>query len=140
MNSGNLTFDSLMNKKWTTIYVNKNAVELIESSQEKTMLDLIPYSDFGKMDDEQSIGFITYIIGPESRVQRNLESQLFRTLSVKEVSENQFEVTGLEYNASNFDFIDNKGVSRKPRSPIPPQADMNIPESPENLILTDLTL
>jgi predicted phage tail protein len=140
MNSGNLTFDSLMNKKWTTIYVNKNAVELIESSQEKTMLDLIPYSDFGKMDDEQSIGFITYIIGPESRVQRNLESQLFRTLSVKEVSENQFEVTGLEYNASKFDFIDKKGVSRKPRSPIPPQADMNIPESPENLILTDLTL
>ena len=69
-----------------------------------------------------------------------LEGQLFRVLNVKEIAENQFEVTGLEYNSSKFDFIDKKGVSRKPRSPIPPQADMDAPESPEDLVVTDLTL
>lgn len=140
INSGNSTFDSLINKKWTTVYVNKNTVELVESSQEKALLDSINYSSFVKTEDAQSIGFVTYIISPESRIQRNLESQLFRVLSVKEISENQFEVTGLEYNASKFDFIDKKGVSRKPRSPVPPQADMNVPESPEGLVLTDVTL
>lgn len=140
VDSGNATFDTLINKKWTTIYINKNAVELIESSQEKTLLDSISYSNFVKTEDGLSIGFVTYIISPESRIQRNLESQLFRTLSVKEIAENQFEVTGLEYNPSKFDFIDKKGVSRKPRSPVPPQADMNAPESPEGLVVTDVTL
>ena len=140
INSGNSTFDSLINKKWTTVYINKNTVELVESSQEKALLDSTNYSSFVKTEDAQSIGFITYIISPESRIQRNLESQLFRVLGVKEVSENQFEVTGLEYNASKFDFIDKKGVSRKPRSPVPPQADMNVPEGPEGLILTSVTL
>ena len=140
VNSSNSSFNSSLNNRWSVVYVNENAVELVNSSSEKTILDSIQYSDFQKIEGQESIGSVYYIIGPDSRIQRNLEGQLFRVLNVKEIAENQFEVTGLEYNSSKFDFIDKKGVSRKPRSPIPPQADMNAPESPEDLIITDLTL
>lgn len=140
VNSSNASFDSSVNSRWSVVYVNENAVELVSSSVEKTILDSLQYSDFQKIEGQESVGSVYYIIGPDSRIQRNLEGQLFRVLNVKEVAENQFEVTGLEYNSSKFDFIDKKGVSRKPSSPIPPQADMNAPESPEDLIITDLTL
>jgi len=140
VNSSNSSFDSSINSRWSVVYVNENAVELVNSSAQKTILDSIQYSDFQKIEGQESIGSVYYIIGPDSRIQRNLEGQLFRVLNVKEIAENQFEVTGLEYNSSKFDFIDKKGVSRKPRSPIPPQADMDAPESPEDLIITDLTL
>ena len=140
VNSSNSSLNSSINNRWSVVYVNENAVELVNSSSEETILDSIQYSDFQKIEGQESIGSVYYIIGPDSRIQRNLEGQLFRVLNVKEIAENQFEVTGLEYNSSKFDFIDKKGVSRKPRSPIPPQADMNAPESPEDLIITDLTL
>ena len=54
--------------------------------------------------------------------------------------DNQYEVVGLEYNASKFDAVDKKGIIKKPHLPIPPQADMNIPDAPTQLILNDLTV
>jgi hypothetical protein len=60
-------------------------------------------------------------------------------MSVKEVQDNEYEVVGLEYNASKFAAVDKKGVVRKPTLPIPPQADMAIPEAPDGLQLIDLT-
>jgi len=68
-----------------------------------------------------------------------LEGQLFRTMSVKEMDENKYEVTGLEYVQAKFDSVDKKSIVRRPVIPIPPQADMAIPEAPTDLILTDLT-
>ena len=47
---------------------------------------------------------------------------------------------GLEYNESKFDAIDRRKAVRKPYLPIPPQVDMKIPDPPEDLILTDLTV
>jgi hypothetical protein len=75
-----------------------------------------------------------------SLVERFLEGQLFRTIGVKEISENKYEVTGLEYNYSKFYAVDQKGAVRTPALPIPPQADMSIPEAPDGLLLFDLTV
>ena len=66
--------------------------------------------------------------------------QLFRTLSVKELSENKYEVTALEYNPSKFLAAEKKGPPRSPSLPIPPQADMSLPEAPDGLLLFDLTV
>jgi hypothetical protein len=60
-------------------------------------------------------------------------------MSVKEVSKNSYEIVGLEYNPSKFDSVDKQFTVRRPVMPIPPQADMRIPEAPDSLILTDLT-
>ena len=58
---------------------------------------------------------------------------------IKELSENKYEVVGLEYNLSKFEAVDRKGIVRRPHFPIPPQADMEVPDSPSDLILNSLT-
>jgi len=60
-------------------------------------------------------------------------------MGVKEISENKYEVSGLEYNSSKFDAVDKKGIIKRPHLPIPPQADMSVPEAPTNLILSNLS-
>ena len=60
-------------------------------------------------------------------------------MSVKEIDDRKYEVSALEYNDSKFDSVDKFMSVKMPSVPIPPQADMTIPEPPENLILTDLT-
>jgi predicted phage tail protein len=123
--------NSNIDGKWKILKVNDNMIELIDSqSQYASSSSTITISNQAK---------VNYLENPQSAIQRYLQSQLFRTISVKEVSENKYEVTGLEYNQAKFSNVDKKGVIRKPVLPIPPQADMAIPESPENLILTDLT-
>ena len=119
--------DSNINGKWKILKVNDNMIELIDSQSQYASLS------------STIKGTVNYLENPQTAIQRYLQSQLFRTISVKEVSENKYEVTGLEYNQAKFSNVDKKGVIRKPVLPIPPQADMAIPESPENLILTDLT-
>ena len=85
-------------------------------------------------------GIVSVELAPESKILRNLESQLFRTVSVKEISENKYEVAALEYNISKFFAAEKKGPPRSPSLPIPPQADMSLPEAPDGLLLFDLSV
>lgn len=129
--SPNASLNQLLNDRWVTIFVNDNVVELIDSGQVAQLIDGAQIL---------SNGSVSFVESATSIVERYLEGQMFRTLSVKEISDNQYEVTGLEYNASKFDAVDKKGIIKKPHLPIPPQADMNIPEAPTQLILNDLTV
>ena len=76
---------------------------------------------------------------PNDSARRKLQGQFFRTAMVKEMDDNQYEVTGIEYNAAKFDSIDKKTIIKKPLLPIPPQEDMAVPPAPDGLLLTDLT-
>ena len=127
ISTNNSVFNSNMLREWNTIYVNNNAVELVSSESEAGLSFTF------------NSGEIRYDRGLTSLNQRYLEGQLFRTISVKEISENKYEVAGLEYNASKFDSVDKKGVVKKPHLPIPPQADMAVPEAPSNLVLFNLS-
>jgi predicted phage tail protein len=138
VNSASSEFNALINKEFSIIYISESSVEIVDSSGLYDSLRTIDISDFTILPDGSGIGSASYVRRPAVSAERKLESQLFRTLSVKETSKNEFEVTGLEYNPSKFRYVDKKGVIRKPRSPIPPQADMNIPDAPKNLILTSL--
>lgn len=129
-------YDSV-NKKWSTsiepwvlLKISDYKFELLDSSDLFSRLDSLSISNFGE---------INFLPPVELETERHLEGQLFRTMSVKEGNSNQYEVVGLEYNQSKFDAIDKRTVVRKPILPIPPQADMQIPEPPDSLILTDLT-
>jgi predicted phage tail protein len=126
-NSSSSTFSNLMQKEWSTIYVNPNVVELIGSETEAN--ETFTFTN----------GKIRYDASPEFINQRYLEGQLFRVMGVKEISENKYEVSGLEYNNSKFDAVDKKGIIKRPHLPIPPQADMSVPEAPTNLILSNLS-
>ena len=121
--------DSNIDGKWSILRVTDTVFELVESATAYALLS-------STITDQ---GQVSYLENPQSVIQRYLQSQLFRVLSVKELSENKYEVTGLEYNRSKFSAVDKKGVIRKPVLPIPPQADMSVPEAPDGLILTDLT-
>ena len=138
VDSANSQFNALINKELSVIYVSENSVEIVNSLDLYNLLKNIDISQFSVLPNSSGIGSASYVRRPEVSAERKLESQLFRTLSVKETSKNNFEVTGLEYNPSKFRSVDKKGVARKPKSPIPPQADMNIPDAPRNLILTSL--
>ena len=59
---------------------------------------------------------------------------------MKEISENKYEVTGLEYSPFKFNAVDKKGSTKQPAAPIPPQANMKVPEPPTNLQLTSLSI
>ena len=118
-----------LDKDWNIVRVDEDVLELISSSAEAQGFNEIVGS--GILSLTETLSTLT---------DRFLEGQLFRVLSVKEVSENQYEVTGLEYNYSKFSAVDKKGVVRPPSLPIPPQADMSIPEAPDGLLLFDLTV
>jgi predicted phage tail protein len=129
--SDNSQLNTLINRdNWFTVFINSNTVELIDSESAAQLIDSAQIT---------SRGSISYIESARSQVERYLEGQLFRLLSVKETSENNYEVVGLEYNKSKFNAVDKKGVIKRPHLPIPPQADMSIPDAPTNLILNDLT-
>jgi len=129
--SNDTNFNNEINQKWRIIIINENVFELIGSSQ--------AYTYFSSVSSVVNNGEINFIRDARSIVERTLEGQLFRTMSVKEIQNNEYEVVGLEYNASKFAAVDKKGVVRKPSLPIPPQADMAIPEAPDGLQLIDLT-
>jgi predicted phage tail protein len=127
-----------VDKRWTTsvdpwalIKINDYQFELVNSSPLVSKLNSSNITSYGK---------ISFTPPPSSEAERVLEGQLFRTMSVKEKSQNRYEIVGLEYNQSKFDAVDKQTVVRQPVMPIPPQADMRIPEAPDTLILTDLTI
>ena len=60
-------------------------------------------------------------------------------LANEAIDNNEFEITGGEYNPAKFKAVDEIKHLRKPFLPIPPQADMEIPDAPKNLNLFDLT-
>ena len=126
---------SAANATWHIAPLDENLFELIDSS---SIYNNVP--DIGDSASNVSSGFISFVASINSLIDRFLEGQLFRTLGVKEISENKYEVTGLEYNYSKFFAVDQRGVVRPPSLPIPPQADMSIPEAPDGLLLFDLTV
>ena len=85
-------------------------------------------------------GAVSFIRSSFNDVDSQLDSQLFRTMSVKEIDGNLYEVSGLEYVPAKFGAVDKRTKVVRPRLPIPPQASMDIPDAPTDLILTDLTL
>lgn len=129
-------YDSV-DKKWAT-----SVQPWVVSKVSDYQIDLIASSSLlSKFSSSNitSFGEINFLKAAKSNSERILEGQLFRTMSVKEVSNNSYEIVGLEYNPSKFDSVDKQSTVRRPVMPIPPQADMRIPEAPDSLILTDLT-
>lgn len=130
--SNNSSLNSELNQEGVSIiFINSNVVELINSSGAALLLSSSTIS---------SMGNLSFNASAKSEIERMLESQLFRVISVKELGENKYEVSGLTYNASKFNVVDKKGSVRKPHLPIPPQADMDIPDAPTALSLNDLTV
>ena len=133
-NSNNTTLNNLINKNWNTIQINDNVLELIISdSNDLSAVNQIEAATI------TNNGVLEYIESIESQTLRNFQSQLFRVISVKEIEDRKYEVGGLEYNVSKFDSIDKDLSIRVPSIPIPPQADMELPDAPEGLQLFDLT-
>lgn len=130
-NSSDGGLNSIMNKKWNTIYVDSNTIELIDSDEAYNLIDSASIEDKGEMFFTEDINIKT------SRI---FQTQLFRTLGVKELDNNQFEVQGIEYSPAKFDMVDKDASVQLPLMPIPPQANMSLPEAPEDLILTDLSV
>jgi predicted phage tail protein len=118
------------NKTWEIIRISDSEIELIDSAAFARELPAITINNNG---------MIEYIEDFSITSLRLFQSQLFRVLSVKEVEDRKYEVSGMEYNLSKFDSIDKSKSVTFPSVPIPPQADMQTPEAPENLTLIDLT-
>lgn len=120
-----------MNKKWEIIFISKNEIELINSVTAWTLFQNNTVNDNG---------FVEYVESIKNLSLRSFQSQLFRVTSIKEVEDRKYEVNGLEYNDSKFDSVDKHLSIKMPALPIPPQADMSLPEPPRDLVLTDLTI
>jgi len=129
-NFTNIELEELVNKTWDYVFIDDNTIELIQSEN--------LYDNFESIDFTGSS--IYYIGDIDTNSKRFLEGQLFRTVSVKEISENKYEVTGLEYSPFKFNAVDKKGSTKQPAAPIPPQANMKVPEPPTNLQLTSLSI
>lgn len=126
-------FGSFINSKWQFIRLASNRVELVASSSAAALLSSAVFIN-------QQKGTLSIVKIFRFEAELDLKSQLFRTVSVKEITENNYEVVGLEYNPSKFLAADSKGVTRSPSLPIPPQADMSIPDPPDGLLLFDLSV
>jgi hypothetical protein len=120
-----------MNATWDIIRISENEIELIDSEPQ--------YIGLSSSISITNNGNVEYIESIKNLSIRSFQSQLFRVLGVKEVEDRKYEVTGIEYNLSKFDSIDKNLNIIFPSVPIPPQADMSLPEPPQNLLLTDLT-
>jgi predicted phage tail protein len=130
--SNNSSLNSELNKEnISCIFINLNTIELISSRDGALLLNSSTIS---------SKGDLSFTVSAKSEIERMLESQLFRVISIKEIQMGKYEVSGLTYNSSKFNVVDKKGSVRKPHLPIPPQADMNIPDAPTALSLNDLTI
>jgi hypothetical protein len=135
-NSSNSTLNNLINKKWNVVKVSHLAFELIDSSSiatnstYKSAADAVSGSDFGRFDKAAA---------PVNPSDRLIKPQLFRCVSVTEGQEDQYEISGIEYDSTKFDAIDKNNIIKKPTLPIPPQEDMSLPEAPTKIFLTNLS-
>jgi hypothetical protein len=59
---------------------------------------------------------------------------------MKELEQGSFEIIGSEYNINKFNAVDKNTSISRPFIPIPPQADMQLPEAPSGLSLFDYTI
>jgi len=132
-NDSNLQFQNSINSEWSTIYVDENRIELVDSISLKEIL----YNEEGTI---SLYGNIENSSGLSIRNEIHLDRKLYRVIKIKELSESKFEVIGSEYNPAKFDAIDRDISTIKPYIPIPPQADMDIPSAPEELELFDYTV
>ena len=112
------------------VRVDDNTFEINNSS---ALAGLIGSSVYGG-------GKISFLTNNVERADGFLNGQLFKTMTTKELDGGAYEVTGLEYVPAKFGAIDKKTKVIRPRLPIPPQANMDIPDGPTDLILTDLTI
>jgi predicted phage tail protein len=117
-------------KYWVIVRLNEYEFELQDSSVAAKLMDGATISTKGSINKERR---------PEISVERKLQGQFFRTISIKEASGGKYEVAGLEYNPAKFDSIDKKTVIKKPSLPMPPQEDMSLPVAPDDLKLVDLS-
>ena len=131
-NSSPSSFQDKINKSFSFIFIDDYTLEILNSEDLYSAL-------VAEGNDFDSYGSMFIINGMNSIKKFNQDSKLYRTLSVKEINNNEFEITGGEYNPAKFQAVDEIKHLRKPFLPIPPQADMEIPEAPQNLILLDLT-
>lgn len=138
--------DDIINSTWNTVIHEGSTVELLSSSTLYNMIQedlLVSPSGIGL--DEN--GFVSYFqLGIANYIKSNVNFEgnlqnprYYRAVSVKENENEMFDITGTEYNYSKFDSVDKDFVVKRPFMPIPPQANMDIPEAPESLILSDLT-
>ena len=67
------------------------------------------------------------------------QGKYYKVMNNKEIGQGKHEITAGEYSYDKFDFVDRKGVLRKPIVPIPPQEGMTVPDGPTNLVLTSST-
>lgn len=125
-------FQQNINSEFETAYVSENMIELLASESLYEYLNI-------EGDDFSVYGTANHINTESIISQREQNSKLYRVVSCKEIKSNEFEVVGTEYNPEKFQAIDKNYMTRKPDVPIPPQADMTIPDSPESLFLSDLT-
>lgn len=128
----NSSFQSIINSSWGAIYRSQHSIELVNSSQAYDAL----VSDGGSISDFGAI----YEIQVEKALETSIfETKMYRTISCKEVGKNEYEIIGTEYNYEKFEASDKNLSVKIPSVPIPPQADMSIPDSPSDLELEDLT-
>lgn len=136
-NSNNESLNERMNASWEFYYKGNNIFELLDS---ESAFELLEQEVRATDSSPLNFGSASFLKSPTSKNKRTSYSQLFRTSSVKEVSANQYEIIGTEYNPSKFNSVEKVGVLRRPTLPIPPQPDMSIPEGPSNLNLTAILL
>jgi hypothetical protein len=131
-NFNSSSFQQNINSEFETVYVSENIIELLNSESLHEYLSI-------EGDDFSTYGSANHINTESIISQSEQNSKLYRVVSCKEIKSNEFEVVGAEYNPEKFQAIDKNYMTRKPDVPIPPQADMTIPDPPESLFLSDLT-
>lgn len=128
----NTDFVDSINGEWETFFINDNVVELSNSIVAKENLQ----NNYGYI---SSFGNVRHVNLLSRSSDSYFERKLYRTLKIKENTEGKYEIIGSEYNLNKFNAVDKNYSVVKPYLPIPPQADMGIPDAPSDLELYDLT-
>ncbi|NDG53160.1 MAG: hypothetical protein EBY39_09085, partial [Flavobacteriia bacterium] len=128
----NTDFIDSINREWETFFISDNVIELSNSIIAKERLE-------ENYEFVSSFGNVRYVNLLSRSSDSYFDRKLYRTLKVKENSEGKYEIIGSEYNLNKFNAVDKNYSVVKPYLPIPPQADMGIPDAPSGLELYDLT-
>ena len=128
----NTDFVDSITQGWESFFIDDNMVELSNSIIAKEKLE-------ENIDFISSFGNVRYVNLLSRSSDSYFDRKLYRTLKVKENTEGKYEIIGSEYNLNKFDAVDKNFSVIKPYLPIPPQADMGIPDAPSGLELYDLT-
>jgi len=110
-----------LNKRWEIIFKTQDSFELIDSQ------------DIILSGQEVEVDYISTDINFKKLTDKYFKAQMYRILSVKEQSNKTFEVIASEYNSSKYTAADSSGLIETPILPIPPQANMRVPNAPTQL-------